>query len=291
MKSMTGFGTAEYSDKNMQVCVEIKTVNHRYRDFNIRLPRKYSPLEDTLRKHISETVSRGRIEFSIRVKSFAGETPPLKYSPEAANQYMDIIKRIKSDFPDAVSDISVLDITQFPDVIAAEEEALDINDVWEKLKPTVDKALDMLDYSRSGEGESLKRDFCNRLSTLKSLTANIESLAPELPKIYAEQLEKHLSAIKDAAVDEQRLYAEMAIYADKVNITEELVRIKLHYDNFAKELEKNIPIGRKLEFLLQEINREANTIASKSNSFDISVYAVEIKSELEKIREQLQNIE
>ncbi len=291
MKSMTGFGMAEYADEQVQISVEIKTINHRYKDFNIRISRKFAPLEELIRKHISDTVSRGRVDVGVKIKTFQSENNAIKYDAEAAKKYMNILTQIGSDFPGIENDIKITAIARFPDVIVADEEVVDINEMWLKVKPCLDKSLLMLDASRADEGETLKLDFIKRCNLIDAACDEIEKYSADIPKLYYQQLLKSVQNFTSGVVDEQRLLTEMAVYADRCSITEELVRLKSHLANFKKIIGQNEPVGRKLDFLFQEINREANTIASKSNSFEISTIVVEIKSELEKMREQIQNIE
>ena len=291
MKSMTGFGMAEYVDEQTEISVEIKTINHRYKDFNIRISRKYILLEDMIRKYVSEIINRGRIEIGVKIKTYQDETTSLQYNAEIAERYKGLLDQIHEHFPDIADDRSISSIARFPDVIYTEDQAVDIDQLWIKLQGVFDNALSMLDDSRTQEGESLKGDFIVRCELVEKYCAEIEKISEEIPKKYYEQLCKNIESYTDGLIDEQRLCTEMAIYADKCNITEELVRLKSHLANFKNIIESNEPVGRKLDFLFQEINREANTIASKTNSFDVSTIVVEIKSELEKMREQIQNIE
>lgn len=291
MKSMTGFGMAEYVDEQTEISVEIKTINHRYKDFNIRISRKYILLEDLIRKYVSEIVNRGRIEIGVKIKTYQDETTSLQYNAEIAERYKGLLDQIHEHFPDINDDRSISSIARFPDVIYTEDQAVDIDQLWIKLQGVFDNALSMLDESRTQEGESLKDDFIVRCELVEKYCGEIEKISEEIPKKYYEQLCKNIESYTDGLIDEQRLCTEMAIYADRCNITEELVRLKSHLANFKTIIEADEPIGRKLDFLFQEINREANTIASKTNSFDVSTIVVEIKSELEKMREQIQNIE
>ena len=291
MKSMTGFGAAEYTDSSIQISLEIKTVNHRYKDIFVKLPRKYSVLEDQIRKHVSGALNRGRIEIFLNIRSFADSSPDITYNKAAAEKYVQLLSELKEDFPGLADDISLIKISQFQDVFVSDEKSPDTEALWKLLVPVLDRALQAVDEARADEGEKLLDDLQSRISSLKNSIRKIEEYAPQLPGLYYQQLEKHIKSFSDSIIDEQRLTAEMLLYADRINITEEIVRIKLHFDNLSKQLELDVPVGRKIDFILQEINREANTIASKSSNFDISIYAVDIKSELEKIREQIQNIE
>lgn len=291
MKSMTGFGMAEYADEELQISVEIKTINHRYKDFNIRISRKFAVLEDMIRKYVSDTVNRGRVEIGVKVRTFRAEGAAVKYDPDVAKRYMEILNLIRMDFPMIADDVSITSVARFPDVVTAEDESVDVSAVWEKMKSVFDEALLMLDASRTEEGEQLKDDFISRCDLVESYCTQIEAKSEEIPKAYYIQLCKNVESYTGGLIDEQRLATEMAVYADRCNITEELVRLKSHLANFRKIIRLKEPVGRKLDFLFQEINREANTIASKSNSFEISTIVVDIKSELEKMREQIQNIE
>ena len=291
MKSMTGFGTAEYSDNKIQLSIEIKSLNHRFKDIFIKLPRKYSALEDLMRKYASDFISRGRIEIFLNIKTYSNTSPDITYNKAAAQKYIELLGEMKNDFPELSNDLSTKTISQYQDVFTATENSVDIDELWNCLRPVMDKALRLMDESRKQEGLKLTDDLRKRITVLKENISKIEQFAPQLPKLYYQQLEKHLKSFSDSVIDEQKMITEMMLYADKINIAEEIVRIKLHFDNLSEQFEQSTPIGRKIDFTLQEINREANTIASKSNSFEISVYAVEIKSELEKIREQIQNIE
>ena len=291
MKSMTGFGAAEYTDSSIQISLEIKTVNHRYKDIFVKLPRKYSALEDQIRKHVSGALNRGRIEVFLNIRSFADSSPDITYNKAAAEKYIQLLSELKEDFPGLADDMSLIKISQFQDVFISDEKSPDTEELWKLLLPVLDRALQAAEEARADEGAKLLTDLQSRISNLKDSIRKIEEHAPQLPGLYYQQLEKHLKSFSESIIDEQRLTAEMLLYADRINITEEIVRIKLHFDNLSKQLELDVPVGRKIDFILQEINREANTIASKSSNFDISIYAVDIKSELEKIREQIQNIE
>lgn len=291
MKSMTGFGRGEYKDERLCIDVEIKTINHRYRDFNIRLPRRYSAFEDKVRTFLSEKVNRGRIDVFIKTEKFGSEDITLSYDDKLAKEYYSILTKINDDFLDVRDDITINTIARYPDVVKATENDVDIESQWVYFEKALNSAVNMLLDSRQAEGEKLKLDFIKRTEIIKEEVAKITTLSKEIPSNYAKQLNDNISEYKIGVIDENRIATEIALYAEKVNITEELVRLASHLESFMKIIEKKEPIGRKLDFLVQEINREANTIASKSNSFDISTSVVEIKSELEKIREQVQNIE
>lgn len=291
MKSMTGFGRGEYRSETLVIDVEIKTINHRYRDFNIRLPRKYSAFEEKVRNLISKKVNRGRIDVFFKTEKFGSEDVSLVYDENLAKEYYDILNKIGCDFSDIKNDILITTIARYPEVIKTEEAEIDLEEQWKYFEEAINEAVDTLVESRRLEGEALKLDFIKRIDIVGLETKKISELAHDIPVNYAKELNDNIEKYKVGVIDSDRLATEIALYAEKVNITEELVRLDNHLKSFLTIIEKKEPIGRKLDFLLQEINREANTIASKSNSFEISSSVVEIKSELEKIREQIQNIE
>jgi len=291
MKSMTGFGRGEYRSESLVIDVEIKTINHRYRDFNIRLPRKYSSFEEKVRNEISKKVSRGRIDVFIKTEKFGSEDVSLVYDKFLAKEYYNILNEIISDFSNVQNDVTISSIARYPDVIKAEEAQIDLEEQWKYFESAINEAVDTLLESRKAEGEALKSDFIKRINIVSDEVKKISLLTSEIPENYAKELNENIEKYKIGVIDSDRIAMEIALYAEKVNITEELVRLDNHLKSFLNIIEKKEPIGRKLDFLLQEINREANTIASKSNSFEISSSVVEIKSELEKIREQIQNIE
>lgn len=291
MKSMTGFGIAEYSDANESFSVELKSVNHRYKDFSFRLSRKVSPLEDNIRKYLSARLSRGHVDVSIKYTAFKDKAVSLRYDANCAAAYKDILDTMAKQFPDINNEVTLCELSHYTGVIISEESIEDLTLLFDRLLVVLSKACDMLEESRSNEGEALKMDFLARIDTLEEYISKIYELSEEVPKLYYENLKNNISEYINETIDEQRLLTELALYADKCNITEELVRLSAHLKNFRKILLENEPIGRKLDFLVQEINREVNTIASKSNNYDISTIVVETKAEIEKIREQVQNIE
>lgn len=291
MKSMTGFGRGEYRSETLVIDVEIKSVNHRYRDFNIRLPRKYSAFEEKVRNLISEKVNRGRIDVFIKTEKFGSDDVSLCYDKDLAKEYYNILKEVGEDFPNVTDDITITTIARYPEVIKVQEAEIDLDEQWKFFEGAINEAVDTLVESRTAEGEALKKDFVKRIGIIGQQRELISKLSDEIPQNYAKELNENIEKYKIGVIDVDRIATEIALYAERVNITEELVRLSNHLKSFLSIIEKDDPIGRKLDFLLQEINREANTIASKSNSFEISTAVVEIKSELEKIREQVQNIE
>ena len=290
--SMTGFGRGEYKDDNYQFLVECKTINHKYADINIRLPRKLSFLEDKARILVKDYIKRGRVDLYIKLDLLGSEDVNLKFDEELVTQYVSILKQIKDKF-DLVDDISVMNIAKFPDVIKTEEKEDDEDKLWSMLKVALENALLKLKEMRSEEGKKLAEDIQNRCDLLKNYIEDIEKYSYNVVIDYKEKLKNRISDMLEdpSIIDESRLAQEVAIYADKSSITEEIVRFKSHIEQLKNTVVKNESIGRKIDFLIQEMNRETNTIGSKSSDLNITNLVVEIKSELEKIREQIQNIE
>ena len=290
--SMTGFGRGEYKDDNYQFLVECKTINHKYADINIRLPRKLSFLEDKARILVKDYIKRGRVDLYIKLELLGSEDVNLKFDEELATQYVSILKQIKDKF-DLVDDISVMNIAKFPDVIKTEEKEDDEDKLWSMLKVALENALLKLKEMRSEEAKKLAEDIQNRCDLLKNYIEDIEKYSYNVVIDYKEKLKNRISDMLEdpSIIDESRLAQEVAIYADKSSITEEIVRFKSHIEQLKNTVVKNESIGRKIDFLIQEMNRETNTIGSKSSDLNITNLVVEVKSELEKIREQIQNIE
>ena len=290
--SMTGFGRGEYKDDNYQFLVECKTINHKYADINIRLPRKLSFLEDKARILVKDYIKRGRVDLYIKLDLLGSEDVNLKFDEELATQYVSILKQIKDTF-DLVDDISVMNIAKFPDVIKTEEKEDDEDKLWSMLKIALENALIKLTEMRSEEGKKLAEDIQNRCDLLKNYIEEIEKYSYNVVIDYKEKLKNRINDMLEdpSIIDENRLAQEVAIYADKSSITEEIVRFKSHIIQLKNTVVKNESIGRKIDFLIQEMNRETNTIGSKSSDLNITNLVVEVKSELEKIREQIQNIE
>ncbi|WP_042271720.1 YicC/YloC family endoribonuclease [[Clostridium] dakarense] len=290
--SMTGFGRGEFKDDNYYFLVECKTINHKYADINIRLPRKISFLEDKARNLIKDHIKRGRVDLYIKLDFLGSEDVNLKFDETLATQYVGILKQIKEKF-DLVDDISVMNVAKFPDVVKSEEKEEDEDLLWSMFKKALEEALVKLKEMRSEEGKKLAEDIVMRCDLLKNYIEEIEKYSYNVVIDYKEKLNNRISEILEnpSIIDENRLAQEVAIYADKSSITEEIVRFNSHIEQLKKTVVKNESIGRKIDFLIQEMNRETNTIGSKSSDLNITNLVVEIKSELEKIREQIQNIE
>ena len=290
--SMTGFGRGEYKDDNYYFLVECKTINHKYCDINIRLPRKISFLEDKARNFVKNHIKRGRVDIYIKLDLLGSEDVNLKFDESLANQYVNILKEIRDKY-DLVDDISVMNIAKFPEIIKTEEKEEDEDLLWSMLSKALEQTLVNLTEMRSEEGKILANDVLERCELLRNIIEEVEKYSYTVVLDYKEKLNNRISEILEnpSLVDENRLAQEVAIYADKSSITEEIVRFKSHIEQLKSTIVKNESIGRKIDFLIQEMNRETNTIGSKSSDLNITNLVVEIKSELEKIREQIQNIE
>ena len=290
--SMTGFGRGEYKDDNYYFLVECKTINHKYCDINIRLPRKISFLEDKARNFVKNHIKRGRVDIYIKLDLLGSEDVNLKFDESLANQYVNILKEIRDKY-DLVDDISVMNIAKFPEIIKTEEKEEDEVLLWSMLSKALEQTLVNLTEMRSEEGKILANDVLERCDLLRNIIEEIEKNSYTVVLDYKEKLNNRISEILEnpSLIDENRLAQEVAIYADKSSITEEIVRFKSHIEQLKSTIVKNESIGRKIDFLIQEMNRETNTIGSKSSDLNITNLVVEIKSELEKIREQIQNIE
>lgn len=293
-KSMTGFGRGEFLDSDHRFIVEIRSVNHRFNDIVIRIPKHLGGLEDRVRKCIAGTLARGRIDVVITADDFIERRRTVRVDKGLADAYYKAVREISATCGLDVRDVSAYDIARFPDVLKVEEIAEDLETLWPKLEEAIGLALSNLMAMRTAEGESLHRDLSVRIERIRGLGAEIARRAPAIVEEYREKLRERCREILsevNAAPDEGRLLQEVAIMADRTNITEELVRLDSHLDQFSQAMRGETAVGRKLDFILQELNREANTIGSKSNDVSTSGLMVELKSEIEKVREQIQNIE
>ena len=290
--SMTGFGRGEFKNDNYHFLVECKTINHKYCDINVRLPRKISFLEDKIRNYVKNFVKRGRVDLYIKLDLVGSEDVNLKFDDKLATQYVNILKEIKEKF-NLQDNINVMDVAKFPDIVKCEEKEEDEELYWNMLKEALDMSLKRLTEMRKAEGEKLAQDTLQRCEILNNLLNEVEKYSDTIVDEYREKLNTRINEILDnpSIIDENRLAQEVAIFADKSSITEEIVRFKSHIEQLKNTVVKNDSIGRKIDFLIQEMNREVNTTGSKSSNINITNLVVDIKSELEKIREQIQNIE
>ncbi|MDO5474191.1 MAG: YicC/YloC family endoribonuclease [Phascolarctobacterium sp.] len=298
LKSMTGFGRGQYEDENFSVTVEMKTVNHRYNEVAIRLPRFLNPLEDKIRKTILKTVNRGRIDVFINADYTSSENCTLKVDKNLAAAYHKALQEVGAAIGLEELNINsaqeVMYLSRCQDVINVKEGFFDVETVWPKVEQAVKEALDNLVTMRETEGGNIYGDFIYRADLIAEKLTKIEERSPMVVEEYQAKLTDRLNnllADHNITVEPERLLQEVAIFADRASITEEIVRLKSHIKQFKNIINSDQPVGRKLDFLIQEFNREANTIASKANDYTLAQIVVEIKAEIEKIREQIQNIE
>lgn len=290
LKSMTGYGRGKFEVDGREYTVEIKTVNHRYNDISIRLPRYLNFLEDKLRQYISRTISRGKTDVFVGLNNLSDKGRNVKLDKKLVGIYLDEMKDLISlyDVPD---DITATSLIGLPDVIITEnDEEEDL--YWEELKTTTDIALKNLIEARELEGKRLKEDILRRASILSSDVEIVSGRSSSLLDEYKKKLENRVKELNASEiVDENRLGIEIVMFADKSSICEEVTRLKSHLNSLSEMLESDGPVGKKMDFLVQEMNREVNTIGSKANCLDITNTVIEMKNEIENIREQIQNIE
>ena len=289
--SMTGYGRAEREEGGRKFTVELKSVNNRYLDISIRMPRIFNSFESQIRTELKQYMERGKVDVFISFEDAEGEGSRVLYNRSLARDYLDHIREIAEEFSLPVT-MTAEKLSQYPDVLTIEEEETDESALWGPLQETIDAAAEQFRAARRREGEFLKNDLLGKLSGMEKDVVFLTERAPETVAAYQKELTaKVQELLGDAQMDESRILQEVAVYSDKVCIDEELVRLRSHIEATRQELEKQGSIGRKLDFLAQELNREANTILSKTIDADSSNRAIGLKTEIEKIREQIQNIE
>ena len=290
-KSMTGYGRAEYSTEEIDVSVEIKSVNHRYLEFSPKVPRGCAFLEDKLKTLVSQKISRGKVDMFVSINSSALGDTEIKVNKPYADAYINALKELSEEYG-IKNDISVSTVARNSDVFEISKSEIDEEKVWEAVKCAAGTAIDKFIEMRTAEGKKLSEDVLNRLQVIRKKVKFIEERSPETVKEYREKLEERMKELLgDVKIDEQRLLLETGIMADKLAVCEETVRLESHMSQLSSLILTGGPIGRKLDFIVQEMNRETNTIGSKAQDIDITARVVDIKSEIEKIREQIQNIE
>lgn len=291
IKSMTGFGRAEVAENNRKFTVEMKSVNHRYLDVNIKMPKKLNFFESAIRGELKKYISRGKVDMFITYEDFSENTSSVRYNREIAEEYLNYLRQMAQEFG-LDDDIRVSSLSRYPEVFTMEEQSVDEEELWKALQKAIGTASEMFVQSRIVEGEHLRDDLIDKLDGMLKL---VDFVAERSPKIIAEYRQKLEDKVKellgDTTVDEGRLLTEVTIFADKVCVDEEIVRLRSHIETTKNTLREGGSIGRKLDFIAQEMNREANTILSKANDLEISNCAIELKTEIEKVREQIQNIE
>lgn len=289
--SMTGYGRAEHEEDGHRFTVEIKSVNNRYLDVSIRMPHIFNQFETKIRSELKNYMDRGKVDVFITYEDENGGNGKVLYNRTLAGEYLAYIRQIAEDYSLPVT-MTAEKLSQYPDVLTLEEENKDESALWEPLKKTIDEAAEKFRAARLREGEFLKNDLLGKLSGMEEDVKFLTERAPQVVADYQKQLEEKVKQLLgDAQMDETRILQEVAVYSDKVCIDEELVRLASHIGATRAELSKDGPIGRKLDFLAQELNREANTILSKTVDAESSNRAIVLKTEIEKVREQIQNIE
>lgn len=289
--SMTGYGRASELFGNREITVELRSVNNRYLDCSVKLPRAFSYAEDAVKKKIKDAISRGKVDVFVTVRNQEGEDVEVTLNRSVVESYLKAMKSLVADYG-VKDDISVSSVTSLPDVFSIEREEMDEDEAQSQLLKVLDAALEKHSSMRAIEGEAMEEDLRNRAVTVLELVAEVEKRSPVTLENYRAKLtEKMQEVLASTQIDEGRILQEAAIYADKIAVDEETVRLRSHFAQMDQMLTVGGPIGRKLDFLLQEMNRETNTIGSKGNDLEQARHVVAIKAELEKIREQVQNIE
>ena len=291
IKSMTGFGRCEIVTAEYKISVEIKAVNHRYLDLSIKLPKKLNYFEAGIRNLLKTYIQRGKVDVFINYEDYTEEKMCLKYNSSLAAEYMNCFKQMEEQFG-IKNDITVSGLARMPEVLVMDQVAEDEDKIWQELSEAVEEAAKKFVDSRVQEGEKLKTDLLGKLDYMGSLVAFIEERSPVILTEYRQKLEDKVKELLGSTpLDEGRIATEVTIYADKICVDEEMVRLHSHIDATRKELEAGGSVGRKLDFIAQEMNREANTTLSKSSDLEICDKAIALKTEIEKVREQIQNIE
>lgn len=291
IKSMTGFGRSEISEGQRKISVEMKSVNHRYLEAGIKMPKKLNVFEARIRDVLKQYANRGKIDIFISYEDLTENKIMLKYNSDIAAEYMDIFNKMAEQF-DIKNDVTIAGLSRYPEVITMEDIPVDEDELWHFIEKAVRQACEQFVNARITEGENLKKDLLDKLDNMAEVVAFIENRSPKIMKEYRNKLENKVAELlNDTTIDENRIATEVIIYADKICVDEETVRLKSHIDHAKKCLSEDGGIGRKLDFIAQEMNREANTILSKANDIEISNKAIELKTEIEKVREQIQNIE
>lgn len=291
LKSMTGYGRNEEVLAGKKIMFEIKSVNHRYSDYTVKVPRYYGFLEDRIRAYISQYISRGKVDIFVNVESYDTADKNISLNEGLAEEYLKALCELRDKF-NLRDDISTMSVARYADIFKTEHLEEDEEQLWKLVRTAAEPAVKAFVAMREREGERIERDLTERIEYMKTLAAKIDERSPETVREYSERLYAKIKELLGTAeIDEARILTETAIFADKIAVNEELVRLGSHFDEFYEIISKNEPAGRKLDFLVQEINREINTTGSKANDMEIARLVIELKGETEKLREQIQNIE
>lgn len=291
IKSMTGFGRCEVADENRKMIVEMKAVNHRYCDINIKIPKKLGFFESTIRALMKKYIQRGKIDVFITYEDYTEHNVCLKYNQELAAEYYEKLCKM-SEYFGIDNDIKISHLSRYPEILTLEEQTVDEEELLKLIEKAVCGACEKFVETRVIEGEQLKNDLLGKLDGMLTMVAYIEERSPQIVREYQDKLTAKVNELlENSTVDENRILTEVTIFADKICVDEETVRLKSHIQSAKDTLLAGGGVGRKLDFIAQEMNREANTILSKANDLDISNKAIDLKTEIEKVREQIQNIE
>lgn len=291
LKSMTGYGRQEALVSGKKILVEIRSVNQRFTDYNIKLPRHLVFMEDKVRKYASEWITRGKVDIYISVDSYDEADKNVTLNTALAKNYVEVLRQLRDEC-DLRDDISVMGVARFADIFKTERKEEDEDAVWNDVKGVMKDAMESFAAMRSREGERIEKDLTERIEYMKTLAERIDERSPQTVGEYRERLYSKIEEVlEDKDIDESRILTEVAIFADKIAVNEETVRLGSHFEEFYNIVGSGKPAGRKLDFLIQEINREVNTIGSKAQDIEIAKLVVALKGEIEKLREQVQNIE
>lgn len=291
LKSMTGYGREQRLVGNREILVEIRSVNHRYYEFNARLPRAYGYLEEKLKSFLNGKISRGKVEVSVSIFNQEGADACIEVNPIIANGYINALREANKEL-NLKDDITLTQIMRFPEVFTVKKVTEDEEEIWGAVKEVAQTALDKFVAMREIEGQKMKEDVESKLDYIEKVVGEIEVRSPMVTESYREKLTNKLKAVlEDKNIDEARIITEAAIFSEKTAVDEETVRLRSHISQFRKLVETDEPVGKKLDFIVQEMNREVNTTGSKCQDLTITQMVVNLKSEIEKIREQIQNIE
>lgn len=291
LKSMTGFGRCECSSEHNRINVEVKSVNARFLDLSIKMPKKFNPLEAEIRQLVRKYIERGKVDLYISYDDFSEAGKSLRYNAQIAQEYMQYFRRMSEVF-ELPMDIKLSQLARMPEVLVLDEQPQDDEKLWAALKPALGRALESFVEARALEGEKLGQDLLGKLSEMEALVARIEQRAPEIMGAYQKKLEAKIAdMLGNSMVDESRIAMEVTVFADKVSTDEEMVRLGSHIRGMRTRLEAGGSVGRELDFIAQEMNREANTTLSKANDLIVAEDAIALKTTIEKIREQIQNLE
>ena len=291
IKSMTGFGRAEHCDEKRKITVEIKSVNHRYLDVNIKMPKKFGFFETSIRNLLKEYIQRGKVDLYMTCEEYTEDNLSLKYNRDMARTYLKYLNEMGNDFG-LENDIRVSVLSRYPEVFTLEETDVNEEELWNDMEAVLRRACEAFVQSRVAEGDNLKKDLVSKLEGMMVYVGDIEKRAPAIIEEYRKKMyDKVRDMLGDASIDEGRILTEVTLFADRSCVDEELVRLRSHIKATVDTLNAGGSVGRKLDFIAQEMNREANTILSKSTDLSTSNVAIDLKTDIEKVREQIQNIE